>query len=122
MILVCFQSNQFNIRVIQVYAPTTDAEAAEVEWFYDDLQKKRARFIIRNWNTKGGSEQMPGVTGKFGHGVQKEAKQRLTEFYQENTLFIANTPFTTQEITRHEHHQMVNTEIRLIIFFAAKDG
>ena len=66
---------------------------------------------------------MPGVTGKFGLGVQNEARQRLIEFCQENTLVISNTLFqNTREDSTHGHHQMVNTEIRLIIFFAAKDG
>ena len=66
---------------------------------------------------------MPGVTGKFGLGVQNEARQRLTEFWQENALVIPKHPLpTTKENSTHEHHQMVNTEIRLIIFFAAKDG
>ena len=69
------------------------------------------------------SQEIPGVTGKFGFGVQNEAGQRLTEFCQENTLVIANTLFQQpREDSTHEHHQMVNTEIRLIIFFAAKDG
>ncbi|KAI4579975.1 hypothetical protein MJG53_001849 [Ovis ammon polii x Ovis aries] len=81
-----------------------------------------------DWNAKVGSQETPGVTGKFGLGVQNEAEQRLTEFCQENTLVIANTLFQQhkrrlyQRRTREGHHQMVNTEIRLIIFFAAKDG
>ena len=74
-----------------------------------------------DWNTKIGSQETPGVTGKFGVGVQNEAWQTLTEFCQENALVIANTLFQ-QHKRRHGHHQMVNTEIRLIIFFAAKDG
>ena len=100
MVFVHFQDKPFNITVIQVYAPTTNAEEAEVEWFYDDLQdfleltpKKYVFFIIGDWNTKVGSQEIPGVTGKFGLGVQNEAGQRLTEFCQENALVIANTLF-----------------------------
>ena len=103
---------------------------AEVERFHEDLQdlleltpKKDALFIIGDWNEKVGSQETPGVTGKFGLGVQNEAGQRLIEFCQENTLVIANILFqNTREDSTHGHHQMVNTEIRLIIFFAAKDG
>ena len=98
MISIHFQGKPFNITVIQVYAPTSNAEEAEVEWFYEDLQdllvltpKKDVLFIIGNWNTKVGSQEIPGVTGKFGLGVQNEAGQRLTEFCQENALVIANT-------------------------------
>ena len=86
--------------VIQVYALTSNAEEAEVEWFYEDLQdvleltpKKDTLFVIGDWNTKVGSQEIPGVTGKFGLGVQNEAGQRLTEFCQENKLMIANTLF-----------------------------
>ena len=100
MISVRFQGKLFNITVIQVYAPTSNAEEAEVEWFYKDLQdpleltpKKDILFIIGYWNAKEGSQETPGVSGKFGFGVQKEAGQRLTEFCQENTLVIANTRF-----------------------------
>ena len=103
-------------------------EEAEVEWFYEDLQplleltpKKDILFIIGYWNAKVGSQEIPEVTGKFGLRIQNEAGQRLTEFCQENTLVIANT-FFQQHKRRHGHYQMVNTEIRLIIFFAAKDG
>ena len=125
-----FQGKPFNIMVTQVYAPTSNAEEAEVERFYEDLQdileltpKKDVLFIIGDWNAKVGSQETPGVTGKFGFGVQNEAGQSLTEFYQENSLVIANTLFqNTREDSTHGHHQMVNTEIRLIIFFAAKDG
>ena len=78
--------------------------------------------IKGDWNAKVGSQETPGVTGKFGLGVWKEAGQRLTEFCQENALVIANTLFQqTRENSTHGYHQMVNTEIRLIIFFAAKD-
>ena len=100
MIFVHFQSKPFNITVIQVYAPTSNAEEAEVEWFYEDLQdlleltpKKDVLFIIGDWNAKVGSQETPGVTGKFGLGVQNEAGQRLIEFCQENALVIANTVF-----------------------------
>ena len=100
MINVHFQGKPFNIIVIQVYAPTSNVEEAEVEWLYEDLQdlleltpKKDVLFIIGDWNAKVGSQEIPGVTGKFGLGVQNEAGQRLTEFCQENTLVIANTLF-----------------------------
>ena len=100
MILVCFQGKPLSITVIQAYAPTSNAEEAEVEWFHEDLQdlleltpKKDVLFIIGDWNTKGGSQEIPRVTGKFGLGVQNEAGQRLTEFCLENTLVIANTLF-----------------------------
>ena len=131
MISVRFQSKAFNITVIQVDAPTSNAEEAEVERFYEDLQdllaltpKKDVLFIIGDWNTKGGNQEIPGVTGNFGLGVQNEAGQRLTEFCQDNALVIANTLFqaTGDNATPGGHHQMVNTKIRLIIFFAAKDG
>ena len=100
MISVHFQGKPFNTMVIQVYASTSNAEEAEVEWFYEDLQdlleptpKKDVLFIIGDWNAKVGSEETPGVTGKFGLGVQNEAGQRLKEFCHENTLVIANTHF-----------------------------
>ena len=100
MISVCFQGKPFNITVIQVYAPTSNAEEAEVEQFYKDLQdlseltpKKDVIFIIGDWNAKVGSQEIPGVMGKFGLGVQNEAEQKLTDFCQENTLAIANTLF-----------------------------
>ena len=79
-------------------------------------------FIIRDWNAKVGSQETPGVTGKLGLGVQNEAGQRLIEFCQENTLVIANACFQQHKMTTHGHHQMVNTEIRLIIFFVSEDG
>ena len=94
------KANHSNITVIQVYSPTTNAKEAEVERFYEDLQdllkltpKKDVLFIIGDYNAKVGSQEIPGVTGKFGLGVQNEAGQRLTEFCQENTLLIANTLF-----------------------------
>ena len=100
MISVHFQGKPFNITVIQVYALTNNAEEAEVEQFYEDLQdfleltpKKDVPFIIGDWNAKVGIQVIPGVTGKFGLGVQNEAGQRLIEFCQENTLVIANTLF-----------------------------
>ena len=100
MIFVCFQGKPFNITVIQVYAPTSNAEEAEVEWFYEDLQdllelapKRDILLIIGDWNAKAGRQEIPGVTGKFGLGVQNEAGQRLTEFCQENALLMVNTLF-----------------------------
>ena len=100
MISVRFQGKPFNITVIQVYAPSSNAEEAEIEWFYEDLQDllkltliKDVPFIIRDWIAKVRSQETPGVTGKFGLGVQNEAGQRLTEFCQENALVIANTLF-----------------------------
>ena len=84
---------------------------------------KDVLFIIGDWNVKVGSQEIPGVTGNFGLGVQKEAGQRLTEFCQENTLVIANIlSNNTGKDSTNGHHQMANTKIRLIIFFAAKDG
>ena len=99
MISVCFQGKPFSITVIQVYALTKNAEEAEVEWFRDlqDLleltPKKDVLFIIGDWNAKVGSQETPGITGKFGLGVQNDAGQRLTEFCQDNALVIANTLF-----------------------------
>ena len=129
MISVHFQGKPFNITVIQVYAPTNNAEEAEVDWFYEDLQdlleltpKIDVLFIIGDWNAKVCSEEISGVTGKSGLGVQNEAGQRLIEFCQENALVIEPSSNDTREDCTHGHHQMVNTEIRLIIFFAAKDG
>ena len=96
MISVRFQSKPFNITVIQVYAPTTNSE--EAEQFNEDLQnllkltpKKEVLFIVRDWNAKVGSQELPGVTRKSGLGIKKEAGQKLTEFCQENTLVITNT-------------------------------
>ena len=91
MISVPFQGKQFNITIIQVYDPTRNTEEAEVEWFYEGLQdlleltpKKDVLFIIGDWNAKVGSQETPGLTGKFGLGIRKEAGQRLIEFCQEN--------------------------------------
>ena len=104
MISVCFQGKPFNITVIQAYAPTSNAEEPEVEWFDEDLQdlveqtpKKDVLFIIGDWNAKVGRKEIPGVTGKFGLGVQNEAGQRL----QENALVIANTLFQQHKRSLH---------------------
>ena len=104
MISVCFQGKPFSITVIQVYVPTSNAEEAEVEWFYEDLQdllelipQKVALSFIQYCNAKEGSQEIPGVTGKFDFGVQNEAEQRLTEFCQENALAIANTSSNTEK-------------------------
>ena len=130
MISVHFQGKPLNITIIRVHAPTSNTEETEAEWFYEDLQdlleltpKQDGLFIIGDWNAKVGSQETPGVTGKFNLGMQNEAGQILIEFCQENALVIANTLFhNTREDSTHGHYQMVNTEIRLIIFFAAKDG
>ena len=126
MISVHFQGKPFNTTVIQVYAPTSNVEESEVEWFYEDLQKlleltpkKDVLFIIGNWNVKFPGVP-PGVTGKFSLGIRNEARQRLIEFCQGNTL--EHPLSTTREDYTHGYHQMVNIEIRLIIFFTAKDG
>ena len=100
MISVHLQSKPFNIPVIQVYALTNNTEEAEAEQFCEDLQdllgltpQKNVLFIIGYWNAKVGSQDIPGITGKFGLGVQNESEQRLIEFCQENALVIANTFF-----------------------------
>ena len=105
MISVHFQDKPFNITVIQVYAPTSNIEEAEVEQFCEDLQdileltpKKDVLFITGDWNAKVGNQETPGVTGKFGLGVQNEAGQRLIEFCQENAQVIANTLFQQHKI------------------------
>ena len=97
MIVVCFQGKPFNITIIQVYNPTTDTEEAEVEWFYEELQdlleltpKTDVLFVIRNWNGKAGSQGIPGVTGRFGLGVQNDSGK---EFCHENIPIIENTLF-----------------------------
>ena len=97
---LCFQGKPFSITVIQVYAPTSNSEEAEVEWFYEDLQdlleltpRKDVLFIIGDWSAKVESQETPGATGKFGLGIRNEARQRLIEFCQENALLIANTLF-----------------------------
>ena len=100
MISVRFKGKPFNITVIQIYAPTSNTEEDEVERFYEDLQdlleltsKKDVLFIIGDWNAKVGSQETPGITGKFGLGMQNEAGQRPIEFWQENALVITNTLF-----------------------------
>ena len=110
MISVHFQGKSFNVTVIQVYAPTSNTEEAEVAWFYEDQQdlleltpKKDVLFIMGDWNAKVRSQEILGVTGKFGLGVQNEAGQRLTEFCQDNTLDIANT-LLQQHKTTHGNH------------------
>ena len=127
--LLFSQSKPFNITVIQVYAPTSNAEEAETKWFYEDLQdlielipKRDVLFITGDWKAKVGSQEIPGITGTFGLGLQNEAGQRLIELCQNNTLVIANPSKNTREDSAHGHHQIINTKIRLIIFFAAKDG
>ena len=108
MISVHFQGKSFNITVIQVYAPTSNTEEAEVEWFYEDLQdlleltpKKDVLFIIGNRNAKVGSQETAGVTGKFGLGIWNEAGQRLIELCQENPLVIKNTLFQQHKRRLH---------------------
>ena len=112
MISVHFQGKPFNIRVIQVYAQTSNAEEAEVEQFYEDLQdlleltpQKDVLFIVGDWNAKVGSQETPVVIGKFGHGIRNEAGQRLIQFCQDNALVIA-TPSSnnTREDSTHGHH------------------
>ena len=111
MISVHFQSKAFNITVIQIYVPTSNAEEAEVERFYEYLQdlleltpKKDVLFIIEDWNAKVGSQETPGGTGKFGLGIQNEAGQRLIEFCQENALVIANTLFQQHKRRLYNGH------------------
>ena len=111
MISVCFKGKQFSITVIQIYAQISNAEEAEVEQFYEDLQdlleltaKKDVLFIMGDWNAKVWSEEIPGVTGKFGLGVQNETGERLTEFCQENALVIANTLF-------QQHKRKLHTDV-----------
>ena len=126
--LCSFPRQPFNILVIQVYAPTSNIEEAEAEQFYEDLQdlleltpKKNVLFIIGDWNAKVGSEETPGVTGKFGLGAQNEAGQSLNRVPpRERTGHSKHPRPKTQENTLHMDSQIVNTEIRLIIFFAAK--
>ena len=126
MISVRLQGKPFNITVIQVYALASNAEEAEVESFYEGLQdlleltpQKDVLFTIGDWNAKVGSQETPGVAGKFSPAVQSEAGQRLTEFCQ---VCSYQTPSSnnTRDDSTHGHHQMVKTEITLIIFFAAK--
>ena len=100
MISISFQGKPFSITVIQTCVPTSNDEEAEVEWCYEDPQdllkltpKRDVLFILGDWNAKVGSQETPGVTGKFGLGIRSEAGQRLIEFCQENVLVIANTLF-----------------------------
>ena len=129
MISVHFQGKPFNITVIQVYAPTSNAEEAEVEWFYEDLQdlveltpKKYVLFITGDWNAKVGSQGTPGVAGKFGLGILNEAGQRLIEFCQENSLVIANTLFQQRKRRLYTRTSPDGQHQNQIMFFAAKDG
>ena len=130
MVSVHFQGKPFNITVVlQDYDPTRNAEEVEVERFYEDLQdfleltpKKDVFFIIADRNAKVGNQETPGVIGKFGLGIRNEEGQRLIEFakrmhWSQQTLSSNNT----REDSTHRHHQMVNTKIRLIVFFATKD-
>ena len=118
---VHYQDKPFNITVIQVYALTSNAEEAEVEWFCEDLQdlleltpQKDVLFFIGDWNAKVGSQETPGVTGKFGLGVQNDAGQRLIEFCQETYRSEqASSSNNIREDSTHGHHQVVNTEIWL---------
>ena len=127
---VCFQGKPFNITVILVYALASNDEEAEVQWLYEDLQdlleltpKKDFLFIIGDWNAKVGSQETPGVTSKFGLGVQNKAGQRLIEFCQKKALVIAYTLF-------QQHKRRLYTwtspdgqyQNQMIIFFTAKDG
>ena len=107
MISVRFQGKSFNITVIQVYVPMSNAEEAEVEWFYEDLQdllelipQKDVLFILGDWKAKVGSQEIPGVTRKFVLGIQNESGQRLTEFCQEDTLVIAKRWRSSKGSTR----------------------
>ena len=124
MISVRFQGKPFNITVIQVYAPTSNAEEAEVEWFYEDLHnllelipEKDVLFIIGDWNAKVGSQETPGVTGKFGLGIRNEAG-----FCQENALVIANTLFQQHKRRLYTWTSPDGQHRNQIIFFASKDG
>ena len=105
MISVQVQGKPFSITVIHVYVPTSNSEEAEVERFYEDLleltPQKDVLFIIGDWNARVGSQEIPGITGKFGLGVQNEAGQRLIEFCQENAVVSKHPLPTTQEKTLH---------------------
>ena len=130
MISVHFQGKPFNITVIQVYVLTSNTEEAEAERFCEDLQdlleltpKKDILFIRGDWNAKIGSQEIPGVTGKFDLGVRNEAGQRLTEFCQENALFIANTLFQQYKRKLYTWTSPAGQYRNQIdIFFADKDG
>ena len=121
IISIHFQGKPFNITVIQVYVPTSNAEEAKVEWFYEDLQglleltpQKDVLFIIGNWNAKVGSQETLGITGKFALGVWNEARQRLIEFCQGNALLIANSIQQTSKSS----YNMIN----LCLFQGCKDS
>ena len=130
MISVHFQGKPVNITVIQVYAPTSNTEEAELELFYEDKKdlleltpKKDVLIFIGHWNAKVGSQETPRITVKFGPGVQTEARQRLIEFCQENTLVIPNTLFQQHKKRLYTWTSLDGQpEIRLIIFLVAKDG
>ena len=126
MISVRFQGKPFNISVIQVYASTNNAEEAEVEWFYEDLQdlleltpKTDVHFIIGRRNAKVGSQKI--ANRQIWPWSTEWSRAKANRVLRRNALVIANTNNTREDST-HGHHQMVNTKIRLIIFFAAKDG
>ena len=128
--LCSFPRQTIQYHVIQAYAPTSNAEEAEVEWFYEDLQdlleltpKNDVLFIIGDWNAKVRSQETPGITGKLALGMRDEAGQRLIEFCQGNILVI-ETPSSnnTRKDSTRGYHLIVNTEMRMIMFFAAKDG
>ena len=127
MISVHLQGKSFNITIIQAYAPTANTQETEVEWLYEDLQdllgltpKKDVLYIIGDWNAKVGSHEIPSVTSKFSLSVQNEAEQRLTGFCQENTRHRKHPLPTTQETTLHM--DITRCEIKLIIFFAVRNG
>ena len=130
MISVCFQGKPFIITVIQVYALTSNAEEAEVERFYEDLPtrpfrtntQKRCPFHYRGLECKGRKSRNTWSNRKIWPCNMNEAGQRLIEFCQKNSLVITNTLFQQHMGSAHGHHQMINTKIILIIFFAAKDG
>ena len=130
MISIRFQGKPFYITVIQVYAPISNAKEAEVGWFYEDLQdlleltpKKDVLFIRQDWNAKVGSKDTPGVTGKFGPWSTEWSRAKVhRDLLRECAGRSKHTLPTTREDSTQEHHQMVNTKKRLIIFFAAKDG
>ena len=128
-ISVCFQDEPCIITVIQVYALTSNAKEAEVKQSYEDLQallelthKKDVLFITGDWNAKVESQKMAGVTGKLGLGVQNKAGQRLTVLPRKCTGHSNPSANNTRDNCTHRHHQMGNTEIRLIIFFVTKNG
>ena len=130
MISVHFQGKPFNIMVIQVYAPASNAEEAEVEQVYEDLQDlleltppKDVLFIIGDWNAEVGSQETPGITGKIWPWNAECSRAKANRVLPRERTGHSKHPLPkTQEKITHGHHQMVNTKIRLIIFFAAKDG